>query len=80
MDGFSFLDHLRGVPGCADIPVVVLSAREVTAAERSRLGEAERVLRKGDASLQNLAGELRKLDNRQTNTGQTVTAEPTSPV
>ncbi|QEE41597.1 MULTISPECIES: MHYT domain-containing protein [unclassified Methylobacterium] len=69
MDGFSFLDRLRGLPGCAELPVVVLSARDITAAERDRLSEADRVLRKGDASLQDIATELRKLDNRQTDAG-----------
>ncbi|TXN05992.1 response regulator [Methylobacterium sp. WL64] len=65
MDGFSFLDRLRRLPGCADVPVVVLSARDVTAEERDRLSKADRVLRKGDASLQDIATALRKLDNRQ---------------
>ncbi len=65
MDGFSFLDRLRGLPGCADVPVVVLSARDVTAEERCRLSEADRVLRKGDSSLQDIATALRRLDNRQ---------------
>ncbi|MCJ2009533.1 hybrid sensor histidine kinase/response regulator [Methylobacterium sp. J-092] len=65
MDGFSFLHRLRGMPGCAEIPVVVLSAREVTIAERRQLADADRVLRKGDASLQDIATELRKLDDRQ---------------
>jgi len=69
MDGFSFLDRLRVIPGCAEVPVVVLSARDVTAAERDRLSEADRVLRKGDASLQDIATELRKLDNRQADAG-----------
>jgi CheY-like chemotaxis protein len=69
MDGFSFLDRLRELPGCAEVPVVVLSARDVTASERDRLSEADRVLRKGDASLQDIATELRKLDNRQTDAG-----------
>ncbi|MGX7703391.1 MHYT domain-containing protein [Methylobacterium sp. Gmos1] len=68
MDGFSFLDQLRLLPGCADVPVVVLSARSITAAERDRLSEADRVLRKGDASLQDIATELRKIDNRQMDT------------
>ena len=65
MDGFSFLHCLRGLPGCAEIPVVVLSARDVTTAERRQLAEADRVLCKGDASLQDIATELRKLDDRQ---------------
>jgi PAS domain S-box-containing protein len=69
MDGFSFLDRLRSLPGCAEVPVVVLSARDVTAEERDRLSEADRVLRKGDASLQDLATELRKLDSRQGDAG-----------
>ena len=69
MDGFSFLDRLRELPGCGEVPVVVLSACDVTAAERDRLSEANRVLRKGDASLQDIATELRKLDNRQTDAG-----------
>ncbi|MCJ2086998.1 response regulator [Methylobacterium sp. E-005] len=69
MDGFSFLDRLRGLPGCAELPVVVLSARDITAGERERLSEADRILRKGDSSLQDIATELRKLDNRQTDAG-----------
>ncbi len=69
MDGFSFLDRLRDLPGCAEVPVVVLSARDITAVERERLSEADQILRKGDTSLQDIATELRKLDNRQTDAG-----------
>ena len=69
MDGFLFLDRLRDLPGCAEVPVVVLSARDTTAVERERLSEADRILRKGDTSLQDIATELRKLDNRQTDAG-----------
>lgn len=79
MDGFSFLDRLRELPGCTEVPVVVLSARDVTAAERDRLSEANRILRKGDASLQDIATELRKLDNRQTDTQETVAVQATPP-
>ncbi|MGU3667238.1 MHYT domain-containing protein [Methylobacterium sp. A49B] len=79
MDGFSFLDRLRELPGCTNIPVVVLSARNVTASERDRLSEANRVLRKGDASLQDIATELRKLDNRQADTEETVSRKAMSP-
>ncbi|WP_267422523.1 response regulator [Methylobacterium sp. GC_Met_2] len=65
MDGFSFLHLLRDMPGCVEIPVVVLSARDVTTDERRQLAEADRVLRKGDTSLQDIATELRRLDDRQ---------------
>ncbi|MCJ2101824.1 MHYT domain-containing protein [Methylobacterium sp. E-046] len=75
MDGFSFLDRLRDLPGCAEVPVVVLSARDITAVERERLSEADQILRKGDTSLQDIATELRKLDNRQTDAGDATPTE-----
>ncbi len=78
MDGFSFLDRLRILPGCTDVPVVVLSARDITTVERERLSEADRILRKGDASLQDIATELRKLDNRQTDAGEAASAHEPS--
>ncbi len=61
MDGFAFLHELRGRPGCADIPVVVLTARDLDAEERRRLDGADRVLSKGQTNLRQLAGELRSL-------------------
>ena len=77
MDGFSFLHRLRELPDCADIPVVVLSARDITAEERNRLSEADTVLRKGDTSLQDIATEVRKLDQRQTDVpGKVASREP----
>ncbi len=61
MDGFAFLHELRLRPGCADIPVVVLTARDLDADERRRLDGADRVLSKGQTNLRALAGELRSL-------------------
>ena len=61
MDGFTFLRELRARPGCADIPVVVLTARDLDADERRQLGGASRVLSKGGTDLRQLAGELRTL-------------------
>ncbi len=61
MDGFSFLRTLRERPGCADVPVVALSARDLTSEDRKRLRGASQVLNKGDTSLRDLAGELRAL-------------------
>ncbi|MFK5599202.1 hypothetical protein ACFZ8E_19735 [Methylobacterium sp. HMF5984] len=78
MDGFSLLDSLRILPDCAEVPVVVLSARNITAAERARLSEADRILRKGDASLQDIAMELRKLDNRQAHAEETASVDASS--
>jgi len=61
MDGFAFLHALRQRPGCEHIPVVVLTARDLDAADRQRLGGVDRVLSKGQTSLRTLAGELRTL-------------------
>ena len=61
MEGFSFLHRLRGVPGGSDIPVVVLSARDITSAERERLSEASSIIKKGEASLRDVSEEVRKL-------------------
>jgi len=47
MDGFEFLDALRNRPEWRHLPVVVVTAKDLTADERQRLnGEVERVLRK----------------------------------
>ena len=61
MDGFAFLHELRERPGGKDIPVVVLTARDLNANDRQRLDGAERVLSKGQLNLRALAGELRAL-------------------
>ncbi len=62
MDGFSFLKALRARPHGRDVPVVVLTARDVTAAERASLAEdADRVVVKGSVSLRKLAKDLREL-------------------
>jgi len=61
MDGFTFLHALRQRPECADIPVVVLTARDLTSDDRKQLHGADRILSKGEISLKQLAGELRSL-------------------
>ncbi|XYD10175.1 response regulator [Methylobacterium sp. NMS12] len=62
MDGFAFLRALRARPDSRDIPVVVLTAKDITAEDRRRLaGQADRVLAKGSTGLNELARELRAL-------------------
>jgi CheY-like chemotaxis protein len=49
MDGFEFLDELRGRPDWQDIPVVVITAKDLTAEDRDRLnGGVERIIQKSD--------------------------------
>ncbi|HAN45396.1 MAG TPA: hybrid sensor histidine kinase/response regulator, partial [Cyanobacteria bacterium UBA8156] len=48
MDGFQFMEHLRQEPSLSHIPVIVLTAAELTAAERARLnGSVSHILQKG---------------------------------
>jgi len=62
MDGFQFLEALRRKPAKAGIPIVVLTAKDLTDDERKRLaGEAEKVLRKSLHSREELAAEIRRV-------------------
>ena len=47
MDGFQLLEAMRAEPALAAIPVVVLSAADLDAADRERLSGATKVLTKG---------------------------------
>jgi CheY-like chemotaxis protein len=61
MDGFEFLAALRATPDASGIPIVVLSAKELSEAERERLaGDTRAVLRKSMHSREELAAELRR--------------------
>jgi PAS domain S-box-containing protein len=47
MDGFQFISELRSRPDCSQIPVVVVTAMDLTAAEQQELnGRVEQVLQK----------------------------------
>ena len=60
MDGFTFLHDLREKPGCAHLPVIVFSARDLSAADRERLRNADRIVSK-TVGLGELAGQLKDL-------------------
>jgi signal transduction histidine kinase/DNA-binding response OmpR family regulator len=61
MDGFGFLEGIRAMPSCADIPVIVLTGREFSADDRSKLRGASQILNRGDLALGSLAERLRGL-------------------
>jgi len=62
MDGFQFLEAMRAKPGKENIPIVVLTAKELSEQERQRLaGEAKKVLRKSLHSREELAAEIRRV-------------------
>ena len=58
MDGFMFFERMREKPGFADIPVVVLTALDLTRDDRRRLQGASQILNKGDVSVNFLAQRL----------------------
>jgi CheY-like chemotaxis protein len=69
MDGFEFLDNVRARPDWRDIPVVVVTAKDLTEEDRDRLnGGVERIIQKSDRDemLRQLSRELTKCVKRQT--------------
>ena len=62
MDGFELVEALRAKPETASIPIVVLTAKDLSEGERARLAvETEKVLRKSLHSRSELAAELRRV-------------------
>lgn len=59
MDGFAFLNELRLRPTHRSVPVVVLTAKDLTQADRAKLeGRTSRILQKGSASLRQVLQEI----------------------
>jgi signal transduction histidine kinase/CheY-like chemotaxis protein/putative methionine-R-sulfoxide reductase with GAF domain len=68
MDGFEFMDELRGRPDWQDIPIVVITAKDLTEADRDRLnGGVERIIQKSDRDemLRQLSREISKCVKRR---------------
>lgn len=62
MDGFEFSLELARNPEWSGIPIVVLTAKDITAEDRARLnGNVERVMLKGAFTKQELLGEIRRI-------------------
>jgi signal transduction histidine kinase/DNA-binding response OmpR family regulator/HAMP domain-containing protein len=65
MDGFEFLARLRGNPEHSAIPVIILTAADLTQEQRSRLnGGVERILEKAAYGQRELMAELRRIIGR----------------
>ncbi|MCH8225120.1 MAG: response regulator, partial [Chloroflexi bacterium] len=62
MDGFEFIVELRRSDRWSKVPVVVVTAKDLTAEDRQRLnGYVEKVVQKGSYSAESLMNELRGL-------------------
>ena len=66
MDGFEFLDQLGQREAWRSIPVVVVSAKDLTAAERDRLSQrSSHIFKKGSYRRENLAAYVARLLNHE---------------
>jgi signal transduction histidine kinase/CheY-like chemotaxis protein len=62
MDGFTFVEELRRRPECRHVPVVVITAKDLTELDRRRLeGHVVQILQKGGYSTQKLLDEINRL-------------------
>jgi CheY-like chemotaxis protein len=69
MDGFESMDELRGRLDWQEIPVVVITAKDLTDEDRDRLnGGVERIIQKSnrDEMLRQLSREISKCVKRRT--------------
>ncbi len=68
MDGFAFLEALRNSPAFATIPVIVVTAKDLTEADRRLLsGSVEQIVQKGGMDRESLLGEISHLISRTLN-------------
>ena len=62
MDGFTFVHELRQRVAWRDIPILVLTAKDLTRSERERLnGSVQQILQKGASSREQLVREIHRL-------------------
>ena len=62
MDGFEFLEALRRDDAMANVPVIVVTAKDLTEQDRQRLnGRVNQVLQKGPYSREQLTREIRRV-------------------
>jgi CheY-like chemotaxis protein len=70
MDGFEFMDELRKRPECRQVPVVVITAKDITEQDRKRLnGQVARVMQKASLRMEDLVREVRALSDVSSSVG-----------
>jgi DNA-binding response OmpR family regulator len=66
MDGFTFMEELRERADCAAVPVIVITAKDLTAEDHQRLnGGVSRIIQKGETSAEQLLAEVHALLSSQ---------------
>jgi CheY-like chemotaxis protein len=72
MDGFRFLDEVRAEERWKAVPIIVITAKELTEEDRKRLnGRVQRILQKGAQGRDALLEEIRRLVQQITRAEQT---------
>ena len=61
MDGFEFVASLHERPDWREIPIIVITSMDVSAADRARLGGVGRIFQKGEYALSDLVLEIRRI-------------------
>jgi CheY-like chemotaxis protein len=64
MDGFTFMQELRQRPDCAHVPIIVITAKDLTDEDRQRLNVSH-IFGKDGTSREQLVAEIRQLLTRQ---------------
>jgi len=66
MDGFEFLERIRALPRWSHIPVIVVTAKELTGAERTILqSQTEKIVEKGSYRRRDLLSEIRRVTSNR---------------
>jgi CheY-like chemotaxis protein len=66
MDGFAFLEEMRDRPDWREVPVIVITAKDLTEEERQRLnGSVSSIIQKGTRRVDQLLAEVREVLARQ---------------
>ncbi|MHC4729219.1 MAG: CHASE domain-containing protein [Planctomycetota bacterium] len=72
MNGFRFLDEVRAEEAWKAVPIIVITAKELTEEDRKRLnGRVQRILQKGAQGRDELLEEIRRLVQQLTRAEQT---------
>jgi CheY-like chemotaxis protein len=79
VDGFEMLEQIRSTPATETLPVLILTAKELTAADRARLSQnhVHQLVRKGSLDREHLLACVNKLVRKQP---EAPTGEPRSEV
>jgi len=82
IDGFAVLEEIRGTPETARIPVLVLTAKDLTAEDRARLtrNNIQQLIRKGNVDHDELIAEIDQLLGREAPSEMYEEATGTEPV